>query len=396
MRDPYTLLALPDMHVPDHDSASLDAILQYASDQPFDEFIQLGDFLNLDSVSGHNPDATLIREGARIKDDLDAGNEVLDQIDEVLDSHGRKVVKTLIKGNHEWRLDRYIEKNPALFGQLSIEEGLHLRERGYNYVRSYPHGELYQVGHAHFFHGIFCSGNHAKRHVERYGVNIFYGHVHSVQTHSVQRHGKGSTIVGQSLGCLCEYNPPYMVGRPDDWQLAFAVFWFRPDGLFNYSVIRIFEGGFYAPNGKFYQGVARAPRPRSVYTPENSTQTTYQSPFNVNLPTPPSPVLTTANIRSRPTDAPGVRVTNERVVADDDLDIEITELRGNVADWVSEATTTSAGFVSTRQAWGSYSDWCEDLGCFALNITEFAMELSRRYKRARKGNIRGFVGFSLN
>jgi hypothetical protein len=53
--------------------------------------------------------------------------------------------------------------------------------------------------------------------------------------------GADNTIVGQSLGCLCEYELSFMKGRPSNWQQASAIFQLLPDGYFTYDVRRIFK-----------------------------------------------------------------------------------------------------------------------------------------------------------
>jgi len=85
-------------------------------------------------------------------------------------------------------------------------------------------------------------------------VPIFYGHTHDIQLYSKLRAGDDKTIVAQSLGCLCEYRQFYMKGFPNRWQQAFAEFYIREDGFFNYTVTMIFKHKFIGPNGKEYQG----------------------------------------------------------------------------------------------------------------------------------------------
>lgn len=390
--NPYVVLVLPDMHVPAHDTAAYDAILQYIRDERFDEFVQLGDFLDLDSVSSHKPEAILEREGARIQEEFDAGNVVLDELTDALSTNNKSCRKVLLKGNHEWRLDRYIEENPSLHGALSIETALNLKDRGIEYVECYPSGDLYQIGHAYFFHGIYTGSNHAKKHVDHFGVNMFYGHVHSVQTHSKQIHGKGTTIVGQSLGCLCEYNPPYMIGRPNDWQLAFAVFWFRPDGMFNYSVIRIFEGGFFAPNGKFYQGVATPKAVRTAFQPKHGEQKIKKSAGVRSTTKNEIERLFSAYHTLNGEVVPGANRPSETKQVDPyDFHIEIEEPTTWTADldvinWYKGAIWES-GFIATKDLYDQYKLCVTQ----PVSYAKFGMEMSRVGKKARRGDTRGYV-----
>lgn len=81
---------------------------------------------------------------------------------------------------------------------------------------------------------------------------MVYGHVHDTQCYSAEMYGTGTTLIGQSLGCLC-LPQNYMMGSPDKWQQAFAVFEFLPDGSFGYHVVRINEHRF-VYNGRVYAG----------------------------------------------------------------------------------------------------------------------------------------------
>jgi hypothetical protein len=81
-------------------------------------------------------------------------------------------------------------------------------------------------------------------------VIFFYGHVHDVASSSLEQYGRDTTIIAQSLGCLCQ-PMNCMQGAPDKWQQAFAVFEFMPSEDFGYSVVRITDHSFVF-DGKIY------------------------------------------------------------------------------------------------------------------------------------------------
>ncbi|MHC4621321.1 MAG: hypothetical protein ACYTEQ_26560, partial [Planctomycetota bacterium] len=99
---------------------------------------------------------------------------------------------------------------------------LHLDERGIKWVRSWSKSELYKIGKAIFHHGPYSNMHHAKKTALNYGEPTFYGHTHDIQAFSEIQHGNNKTIMAQSLGCLCEYEQPYIRGRPTRWQQAFG------------------------------------------------------------------------------------------------------------------------------------------------------------------------------
>ena len=73
------------------------------------------------------------------------------------------------------------------------------------------------------------------------------GHTHDVQRFPIRRLSDKSVIMGQSLGCTCDLNPPWMKGRPQNWSHAFGLVYFYPDGNFQLNVVDIFKYRFVAP-----------------------------------------------------------------------------------------------------------------------------------------------------
>lgn len=204
--------------------------------------------MDFDCISSHNKENLRAIAGKTIQADYDHANKILDRWQSLTDA---KI--TIIEGNHEFRMERYINANPQLEGMFEVPRCLHLKSRGINWVPFWSAGKTYKIGNATFIHGpSSLTGFHTKKAAHAYGSSTFYGHTHDVQCFSVEYADKAKTIVGQSLGCLCD-KQPYMRGQPDKWQLAFGVFHFFEDGYFQYECIRIFKGRFYY-NGKVYQG----------------------------------------------------------------------------------------------------------------------------------------------
>lgn len=248
------VLVLPDMQVPYHDEKTMNAVEQFMADYTWDEYINLGDFMDFDCISHHNKGKPKNLENKRLEKDYDVANEILDRHQRLIRKRNPKAKFVLLEGNHEYRAERLIEEIPQLDGLINVEKNLRLQERGFKYVKCYSDGEDYVIGNAHFHHGLYTNDLHAKKHVAAWGSNIFYGHLHDIQGYSMVLKGEDKTIVGQSMGCLCRYDQQYMKGRPSRWQQAIGVFEFLPDGMFSYYVLRIFKHRF-SFNGKIYAGV---------------------------------------------------------------------------------------------------------------------------------------------
>src|SRR5690606_25755479 len=80
-----------------------------------DVLIHLGDHWDMPAASSWSPVGSKSKEGSRLYDDIEAGNEAMN----ILMSHmagfspKRKII---LRGNHEDRLSRIIENDPKLIG----------------------------------------------------------------------------------------------------------------------------------------------------------------------------------------------------------------------------------------------------------------------------------------
>lgn len=252
--DVYKVLVLPDPHVPAVDERSVKALEKYMADTPFDEWLCLGDLNHFQFL--FKLDKTYLKtiEEHTFDYQYKKSNEFLDRQQELILRNNPRAKFTLIEGNHDIRPNAFMEVHTETAGLLGAETQLELAERNIQYVKHWTEGEIYKIGKAAFIHGHTTSKYHAAKAVSDFGCNIFYGHTHDVQQYSLVKYGDNDTIVGQSLGCLCEYNPPYMRGRPSKWQQAFAVFYFFDDGHFSYYIARFINHSFVSPEGRVYRG----------------------------------------------------------------------------------------------------------------------------------------------
>lgn len=251
-RGVYRVIFLPDCQVPYEDDKAMRLVESYIADSYFDEIIDAGDFLDLDQVSSFNKGKLRLLEGRSIAEDFARGNAIIDRRLKAARRHNKRVKYTQLQGNHEHRLERFLDENPQFQDLVEVEVGLKFKERGIQFVRCYSDGATYKLGNAYFHHGLYTGGNHAKQHAEKWGVSIFYGHVHDVSQYSRVAWGKDSVTVGQSIGCLCMRDLQYIAGRPSNWQLAFATFSIFPDGHFTYHVTRIVDYRFATMEGRVY------------------------------------------------------------------------------------------------------------------------------------------------
>src|SRR5262245_50642950 len=115
----YRVLVLPDIHVPLEDKRTMAAVEKYMADQQWNEVVYLGDFMDFNCISSHNKENLRAVQGQRIRKDYEAANVMLDRHQALA-----PLAKfTLIEGNHDERIERYIDANPAVEGMLGVEKG---------------------------------------------------------------------------------------------------------------------------------------------------------------------------------------------------------------------------------------------------------------------------------
>lgn len=250
-QDVYRVIILPDIHVPFEDTKTLEAVESFMADQTFDEYVNLGDLMDFDQLSSFNKEKLRKLEARRILEDYSIANKILDKHQALIRKNNPNAKFTLIEGNHEERMERFLDKVPQFEGLLEVDFCLHLKDRGFKWVRSWTEGELHQIGKLHFSHGNYISKYHAAKMVDNYGVNIAYGHTHDIQSYIKVNMGEAS-IVGQSMGHLADVSKlDYMKNRPNNWTQAIGIAEIRKDGSFNLIVLTIINHTF-SYNGKVY------------------------------------------------------------------------------------------------------------------------------------------------
>jgi predicted phosphodiesterase len=241
----YKVAVLPDIHVPRHDINALRSVFSFLKRNRWDEVIQLGDFLDLEQIAKFNVGNLRAVQGRDLWGDMLQGRRVLDRLLEASRTRNKRCRFTMLEGNHEQRIEKWIDAHPVAQGVFEIPKALEFEERKVQWV---PRTRVYKIGHAHFIHGNSCGKNHTGAHLSRFGGNVFYGHTHSVEQGSASKWCKDHAIIAQSLGCLCEISMDYIQGQPRPWEHAIASFSFRKDGTFNYVVHRILNGQFTDPS----------------------------------------------------------------------------------------------------------------------------------------------------
>lgn len=210
------ILVIPDSHVPFEDELAFAVLLAAGRLLKPDTIVFLGDFADFMSVSFHPRE--LGRRGYTLKEEAEAVNARLDQIQAL----GAKRV-VFIKGNHEYRLERYLtEKAPSLFGLVDVAALFRFEERGWECVEYRKH---LKIGRMHFTHDVGHAGIYAHRQSRMaYEGNVVIGHVHRL-SYEVAGTSKGPAHAGIALGWLGDKGAiDYMhAAKAAQWALGFGV-----------------------------------------------------------------------------------------------------------------------------------------------------------------------------
>lgn len=246
-----TAIVIPDMQIPYHNKKAVAAVEQLMADMKFDWYINLGDFIDVEGISHYSKGKPRLTMGKELVKEYKTGNEVLDRHQKLIRKNNKDAQFHYILGNHEERVEAWLDENPALTGLIEVPEQLRLAERGFTWTRDGHMGNGFQLGKALFTHGDSLATFHTQKMAQQWGENVFYGHIHDVQSFTMTTRKKNSTRIAQSMGCLCVYDLPYVDKKPTRWQNAFGIFFFRPDGTFNHYVVNIVKDKFIW-NGKQY------------------------------------------------------------------------------------------------------------------------------------------------
>lgn len=240
-------LGIWDLH---YDYCDLDLwrrLLDFIKEYKPDYFVAGGDWFDFDFFSRWiKKDENLRdRENKRIKKVYTRFNEeIFKPLNKVLPNYCRKI---WLEGNHDKRIDDYIDSHPEVEGYLEIEENIDLKDWEY-----YKENIKAKIGKMYFTHGQEVSGNNACRKIVTDNEsNIFMGHFHREEIFTKIIPLRGDIHQGVIVGCLGKKNPDYMKNKPNAWVNGFLTFDVLPTGNFSYNLVTIIKDHFIF-NGKFY------------------------------------------------------------------------------------------------------------------------------------------------
>jgi hypothetical protein len=209
------MLLVPDTHRPFHDERAWNLMMKAARFLKPKDITIIGDFGDFYSVSDKRKNPL---RPQLLEHELRDVRQGLDD----LDSLGAKT-KRYIAGNHEHRLERYLEANAeALYETDCIPGKLGLKGRGWEYT---PYLEHCAIGKLYLTHDVGTAGRMAVfKASDAFEHSVVTGHTHRMQ-YVVEGNALGTMRVSAMFGWLgdakrADYT--HMV-RKKDWPLGFGV-----------------------------------------------------------------------------------------------------------------------------------------------------------------------------
>lgn len=205
-------------HVPFHNQELTNRIFELMSKERFDGIILNGDFLDLNSLSGHDRGKFTAIPGLNLTQEYQEGRKVIEQFCSLLPANA---VKIFLYGNHEDRYHRYIaDMQNAKTPPVSPTEGLRLLEQGFLVNESYSSGYITLGDHLDVLHGIYYNTHCAKAHIDKFRGSVLFNHTHRIQSYIEGRTGGfnigwGGNVEHKAFGYADR-------GTKASWQNGFA------------------------------------------------------------------------------------------------------------------------------------------------------------------------------
>lgn len=183
------------------------AIAEYKPDIVFN----LGDTWDMPSLSSYEEKGSKAKEGARVEDDLEAGNAFMDLLEESIGGkENQPEEKIFLMGNHEQRIERAINQDPKWEGVISYDN-FRLEERGW---QVYNYQEVVwreNIAFSHMFYyprtGRSISGSIENR-LNNIGCSFVQGHEQGIK-YTPRNYPTGRTYHGLVAGSYYLHHEKY-------------------------------------------------------------------------------------------------------------------------------------------------------------------------------------------
>lgn len=210
------VLILSDIHFPYHNKISLEKALNHGIKNNCNAIILNGDSLDCYYLSDHEKSPNK----RNFSEELMFFELFLQEL-----KKNFNVPIYFKHGNHEFRWERFLLRNPQIWDmkEFELKTILKFGEKGINEIKSMQANVLgkFTIWHGHEYK--FGGGvNPAKALFERTGKSGVCGHFHRP---SFFRANNGNKILSYSLGCICDLSPAYLPHQrfTQTWEHGFGI-----------------------------------------------------------------------------------------------------------------------------------------------------------------------------
>jgi len=249
------ILVLPDSHakhgVPND---RYDWLARMILDIRPDVVVDLGDFADMPALSSYDKGKKKA-EGKRVDLDIEAAVDARKRLTEPLknlhfglESWGQVVQNSYkprliaLGGNHEQRIDRYMNDHPELYGIMS-QDISEAEKQGWEWYPFLKKVTVEGVTFCHFFHNdvgkpIGGASNPARALLKELHCSVVAGHSHKF-SHWTEATGDNRVICGLVAGCYFEHEEDYAVQSNERWWRGITVLHNVKEGNFDIEKISI-------------------------------------------------------------------------------------------------------------------------------------------------------------
>lgn len=212
------IAVIPDTQCkPDVPLDHLSAAGRYIAEKKPDVIIHLGDHWDFPSLCSYDYDKPAKMEGRRVKDDINAGNKGMRLLNAGLGKC--KAKRILLRGNHEDRLKRAIEKCPSQLEGLLDWSLLHTEP-----WQVVPYLKPIRIAGILFCH-YFYNSNSGKPYtgkassiLTRVGHSFVQGHRQGLDTSGDMTTAMGERRRGIIAGSFYQHREDYLGPQSNEWR----------------------------------------------------------------------------------------------------------------------------------------------------------------------------------
>lgn len=206
-----TILVIADTQCKSEES--LDYLLwigKYIADKKPDVIVHIGDHYDFPSLSTYDKGKSSA-EGKRLSKDIEAGNVGFEYINRHINQqHDYNPRKVFCLGNHEARLDRYVDENPELIGTLGTDK-LPFKKFGWEVYPFLKPVEIEGIFFVHFLANPMNGkpyGGNAANILKTVGRSFVVGHKQCLDV-AIRPTIDGKQQIGIVNGACYEHNEGY-------------------------------------------------------------------------------------------------------------------------------------------------------------------------------------------